>query len=118
ELPGGITIPSGEVHAKPLIEPFVIPLTDTMDAPAAYDLAADLYAQLSQVLALPQRVSDVALMGDPGGDRPWRLIERYRLTGVGTARAQAEPVGMACPDPRPMPPVTSLMGSDWDTVIG
>ncbi|MEM6662325.1 MAG: hypothetical protein AAF666_09130 [Pseudomonadota bacterium] len=114
---GGIALEPSEVHPDRLVCPFDMPLTDQIEASAAYDLAADLYPQLSKILTLPQRVSDLALMGDPGGGRPWRLIQRYRLIGGDKVSVGKGPTGMYCPDERPMPPVTSLMGSDWDTVI-
>ena len=113
----GIALPSDEVHPAPLVTPFHMPLTGEIEASAAYDLAADLYPQLSQILALPQRVSDIALMGDPGGGRPWRLVERYRLVGTGTYASGPMPDGMICPDTRPMPPLAALLGSGWQTVI-
>lgn len=62
-------------------ERFFIPLTDELEPMAAKLLTERLQEPLSQLMRLPLEINDLALMGDPGGGRPWRLVERYHLSG-------------------------------------
>ena len=63
---------------------------------------------LEPVLNERHRLSDLALMGDPGFGRPWRLLHRYPL---------AEPAEESGPPSLPWlgrtapPPVDALLGS-------
>lgn len=71
---------------------FQMPLTDRVAGAAA--LAADLAPVLASLLAYPRVMADIALAGDPGGGRPWRLLERFGLEGDGAGSAAPSPDGM------------------------
>lgn len=93
-------------------EVFRIPLAMGLTVGASKALAADLERRLAPAFAENHVLSDLALMGDPGGGRPWRVVDRYAL-----CRDAARHVpGFDCPC-QPMPPLNSVTGSDWDTVI-
>lgn len=83
---------------------FQIPLTlrgGTRSAEAARPVLAPF---LDPILRRPQALTDVALMGDPGGDRPWRVIERFALARA-VARVEGGPAGMACAGPSLIAPL-------------
>jgi len=91
-----------------------IPLTGRIGADRAQALQDDLAPVLEPVLAERHVLADLALMGDPGFGRPWRLLERYRL-GAG----RGMPAGsLACYGTTPPPPLHTLMGPGWHVVIG
>lgn len=97
---------------EPGFEPFRIPLSAQVDDITAQALMAEAVRLLPRALAETHVLSDLSLMGDPGGDRPWRLIERFPL-----CRDAARPVaGLDCPC-QVMPPLRAVTGSNWDTVI-
>ncbi|MEO1494430.1 MAG: DUF1045 domain-containing protein [Pseudomonadota bacterium] len=64
-----------------VIERFHIPLTDRLELGVAYQVVADLRAILDPILTAEVSLADLALVGDPGDGQPWRLLERYQLTG-------------------------------------
>ncbi|MCL5778156.1 DUF1045 domain-containing protein [Limibaculum sp. FT325] len=76
---------------------FMLPLTRRLAPEEAEALARPLARELEPILAERQHVVDFAVMGDPGGGRALRVIERLEL---------AEPVqaidlrGLACSGPR------------------
>ncbi len=115
--PGGIVLPSGTVQEPSLFEPFVVPLTGRMKPGQAQRLADNIRPRLAALLAVPMRIGELALMADPGRGRRWRLIERYRLADRALNPNVREPAGMTCPDARQMPPLNTVMGSTWETVI-
>ncbi|MDH3668889.1 MAG: DUF1045 domain-containing protein [Paracoccaceae bacterium] len=91
--PGGpagedvVQLPSGAAHR------FHVPLTDQMDVNDAFRLIAEIEPLVADLLDVPRRLTDVALMGDPGGGRRLRILQRYdlRTTPAGNA-ASAMPV--------------------------
>ena len=114
---GGICLPVDTVKGPSLVSDFVMPLTGRMQAAEAQRLASDLRHRLSSVLSVPARVSDLALMGDPGRGRRWRLLERFQLADEAMSARSRVPASMACPEARPLPPLNAVMGSSWETVI-
>lgn len=67
---------------------FHLPLTDRLDLGDAYAVVAYLRPLLAPILAQSLVLGDLALVGDPGGNRPWRVIDRHPLVGA-TARRGA-----------------------------
>lgn len=114
---GGIRLPVDTVLEPTLVTPFVVPLSGRMPAGEARRTAMDLQRRLAPVLSVPARIADLALMGDPGRGRRWRLLERFRLADEGLSARARTPAGMVCPEARPLPPLNTVMGSSWDTVI-
>ena len=88
----------------PLLERFHMPLTDRLDLGAAYDVVAALDPILAPILRTQQLLSDLALVGDPGGNRPWRLIERYELREAPVRAVPKLPSEMSCRGPQLMEP--------------
>ncbi|MEM9145349.1 MAG: DUF1045 domain-containing protein [Pseudomonadota bacterium] len=69
---------------------FHIPLTDPI-VPERIDRAMAVVEALLERLRLsPFRIADLALMGDPGGGRPLRILRRYGLSG---SEAEISPFG-------------------------
>lgn len=58
---------------------FHAPLTDPLPLGVAFDVAERLRPVLDPILAEPRLLDAIALVGDPGGDRPFRLLQRYEL---------------------------------------
>ena len=106
---GGIVLPDRPEDASVSSTPerFRLPLTDRMDPAAAAEIVAELAPFLADMLARPQTVADLALVGDPGRGRPWRLLERYALDGEVTRRETPLPAGMDCRGPSLMAPLGS-----------
>jgi Protein of unknown function (DUF1045) len=69
-------------------------LTERIDPDKARPVVAELEAQLAPVLARRQRIGDLALVGDPGGGRPWRLLQRHALAGEPARMTARVPSGM------------------------
>ena len=106
-----VSAPSGTGRNDPAT-PVRIILCRTTSGRAAEAIAAELGAGLRDTLAQPHALADLALMGQSDADRPWRMLERFQLRRE-TARTVP---GFECPI-QTMPPLTSVMGSNWDTVI-
>lgn len=74
--------------------------------------AAEIMARLSPILAPildePATLSDLALICDPGGNRPWRVLERFELQGSPGAGQQPIPSGMDCFGPRLFTPLGAM----------
>lgn len=68
---------------------FHVPLTDPVDLGTAFRIRNELTPRLAEVLAEPRRVGDLALMGDPGGDRPLRVLQRFELRESAPGRTAA-----------------------------
>jgi uncharacterized protein DUF1045 len=68
-----IPFPTSSAHR------FQIPLTDRLNPKIAQETMEALRPLLEPMLDLPRRMNDVALMGDPGGGRPLRVLEFYEL---------------------------------------
>lgn len=82
----------------PVIERFHVPLTDRLELGLAYQVVAGLRPLLDPILSAGIMLSDLALVGDPGEGRAWRLIERYELHATPGAAKSAG--GMAYKGPR------------------
>lgn len=63
-------------------------------------VSAELEPILAPILASPPVLSDLALICDPGGNRPWRVLERFELQGGPETGLQPTPSGMDCFGPR------------------
>ena len=107
----------GTVPGAPIIPDFVLPLTDRMVGSKARDMVAILRPRIAGFLAAQHVLCDLALMADPGRGRRWRVLDRYRLAESALDAHTQVPDGMDCPDQRSLPPLESVMGSDWETVI-
>lgn len=82
----------------PCAEPrFMMPLTRRLAPEEAEALAQPLARVLEPILAEPQQIDDFALMGDPGGGRALRVIERHSLR---ERRAPRDMRSFACSGPR------------------
>lgn len=84
---------------------FHLPLTGRIAN--AEDVAEALSPVLEPILAHAVTISDIALAGDPGGGRPWRLLERFTLDGDKSGVVVQSPAGMDCLGPRLLAPLTS-----------
>jgi hypothetical protein len=69
-------LPAGDAHR------FHLPLTDRLDLGTAFQLLAELRPRLAPMLDTPRQLGDLALMGDPGGDRPLRILHRFELSNT------------------------------------
>ncbi len=58
---------------------FHVPLSDPMPVKQAEALKAALMPLVAPMLGAPRRLGELALMGDPGGGRPLRVLQRYAL---------------------------------------
>lgn len=86
---------------------FHIPLSDRMELSRAFEMVDTLTPQLSEALREPQFLMDLALMGNPGRGRPWRLIERYAFSDEPMRRETPVPHGMACNGPDLIAPLNT-----------
>lgn len=68
-----VQLPAADLHR------FHAPLTDPLPVGVAFDVAERLCPLLDPILAEPRLLDSIALVGDPGGDRPFRLLQRYEL---------------------------------------
>ncbi|MEM9138983.1 MAG: DUF1045 domain-containing protein [Pseudomonadota bacterium] len=71
-------------------ERFFVPLTGLMQPDQAERVSADLEASVAPLLERPVEITNLALMGDPGGGRPWRLVERYQLSNGVSSEARGQ----------------------------
>lgn len=60
-------------------ESFYVPLTGSMRPGDAEAFARRFAREYAPLLQRRITLRDIALMGDPGDGRPWRLVERFRL---------------------------------------
>ena len=86
----------------PVLERFHLPLSDRLDLGTAFEVVDMLRPKLGEVLTRPQLLADLALVGDPGGNRPWRLIDRYELNESPVRARPKLPVEMECQGPQLM----------------
>ena len=108
----GVTIPGMQAWTDfnaTSVERFLIPLSDRMELELAFDMADSLALWLRPILAEPQFLSEIALIGNPGRGRPWRVIERYPLAEEPMRGGVNTPSGMACKGPRLMEPLATGM---------
>lgn len=81
-----VQLPSSAAHR------FHVPLTDQMDVNDAFRLSTEIEPLVTDMLDLPRQLTDIALMGDPGGGRRLRILQRYDLrTAPPRAAATALP---------------------------
>jgi hypothetical protein len=103
--------PPGHPHSHRSATRFRIPLTDRLDRQATAGVISDLAPLLAPIMARPQPLTELALVGDPGRGRPWRLLERFILdTEAGDSPAQM-PAGMDFRGPSLLTPLVSGTGS-------
>lgn len=91
--------------SAPALERFHLPLTDGLDLGTAYQVVASLQAPLARALSRRQSIADLALVGDPGEGRPWRLLQRYALWGEAMRPQSRVPAGMAWSGPCMLAPM-------------
>jgi hypothetical protein len=94
--------------SMPALERFHLPLTDRLALGAAYELVAELEPSLAPLLSGPQLVADLALVGDPGGGRPWRLLQRHALAEEVPDPEARVPTGMAWSGPSLLEPLAGF----------
>jgi hypothetical protein len=66
-------LPAGAAHR------FHLPMTDRMELGAAFRVRDELAPRIEPLLAQPRTLGDLALMGDPGNGRPFRVLNRLEL---------------------------------------
>lgn len=98
----------------PVMERFHMPLTDHLELGIAYEVVADLRPVLEPILMEDQVLADLALVGDPGDGRPWRLIERYELSQE--PAPVKVPIGMDCNGPQLIAPFAGVIGRGHDSL--
>jgi hypothetical protein len=81
---------------------FQIPLTDQLGLEIAYEVLQQLEPLLKPILDEPRRMHDIALMGDPGGGRPLRVLQRYDLHDMPPRKASS---AMPCLGPDVLVPM-------------
>lgn len=59
---------------------FHVPLTDRPDLRIAFRIIEQLKPRVEPLLGEVRRFTDLALMGDPGGGRPLRVLQRFELS--------------------------------------
>lgn len=107
---GGIVLPDRPVAqaAAPAVpQRFGVALTDRMAPAEAAEIVAELAPVLGPVLLRPQTLADLALVGDPGGGRPWRLLDRFTLDGECAGAGPRLPAEMDCTGPSLITPIGS-----------
>jgi hypothetical protein len=75
---------------------FQAPLTDPLAPDTALSVAAELRRIIEPVLDAPRVLGELALMGDPGENRPRRVLDRYPLRETPPSHATA---ALACQGP-------------------
>lgn len=104
--PDGAPQPGGGDDAS--LERFHLPLTDRLDLGRAFEIVAHLGPRLAPILGRRQRIDDLALVGDPGGGRPWRVLQRHALAGETSRRDGRVPAGMAWRGPSLLTPLAGV----------
>lgn len=102
--------PRDTADAAPTAGRFHLPLSDRLDLGAAYETVEALGPRLAPVLARNHSIFDLALVGDPGGGRPWRILQRYELSGD-APRDVSVPLGMRSRGRSLLAPLSSAAGS-------
>jgi hypothetical protein len=92
-------------HAS--LERFHLALSDRLDLGTAYEIVAELGPRLAPALSRQQVIWDLALVGDPGGGRRWRLLQRHALIGEPAAERAPVPAGMAWRGPSLLAPLAA-----------
>ncbi len=68
-----VQLPVADVHR------FHVPLTDPLPLDVAFEIMERVRHVLEPMLTQPRFFGEIALVGDPGCDRPLRLLQRYEL---------------------------------------
>ena len=103
--PGDESAGTQDQPSQPSPDRLRLPLTGRLDPGAARAAVARLEARLAPVLALRHQIADLALVGDPGGGRPWRLLQRHALCAEATRREARMPDGMSWRGPSLLAPL-------------
>jgi hypothetical protein len=90
-----VQLPAGEAHR------FHVPLTDPLGVETAFQVMENLRPILEPALEHPRRIQDLALMGDPGGGRPLRVLLRYDLRDTPLRKASS---ALPCQGPEMLVP--------------
>jgi Protein of unknown function (DUF1045) len=90
--------------AAAMLDRFHMPLTDRLDLGTAYEIVAELETRFNAVLSRQQTIWDLALVGDPGEGRRWRLLQRHALIGEPGSDGAPVPAGMAWRGPSLLAP--------------
>lgn len=93
---------------------FHVPLTDVQPIERAHALRDALAPRLAPMLGAPRRLSELALMGDPGGGRPFRVLERYALLDWPHRRGAA---ALPCHGPEVLAPVPETRRHKVDAAV-
>ena len=93
---------------------FHVPLTDALPIGRAHALRDALAPVLAPMLGAPRRLSELALMGDPGGGRPLRVLERYALREWPHRRVAA---ALPCQGPDVLAPMPEARRSKADAAV-
>ena len=102
----------GEVESHGSLVPFPgryrdrfhVPLTDPMPIERAHGVRDALFPVVASMLSVPRSVDELALMGDPGGGRPLRVLQRYELLDWPLRRGSH---ALPCHGPRVLSPMPS-----------
>jgi len=103
-----VQLPAAEAHR------FHAPLTDPMPLAAAFEVVERLRPVLEPSLDEPRRLTELALMGDPGEGRPLRLLQRYELRETPVRRAT---VALPCQGPHILAPLFDQTMVERDIAI-
>lgn len=93
---------------------FHVPLTDPLPLERAHLLKAALAPLVGSMLGVPRALGDLALMGDPGGGRSLRVLQRYELRDW-PARPGA--TALPCQGRQLLSPMPKLDRQETDLVV-
>jgi len=103
-----VQLPAADAHR------FHMPLTDQLGLEIAFEVMAELQPLLEPMLGAARRLHDVALMGDPGGGRPLRVLQRYDLSATPLQRASS---AMPCQGPHVLVPTLGDRMTETDIAV-
>ena len=69
---------------------------------------------VAPMLSARRQISDLALMGDPGGGRPLRVLERYELRDWPLRRSAG---ALPCHGPRVLAPMPETRRHEADAAV-
>lgn len=110
-------IPAGVAAGAPQIPRFALPLTDRLPPQEARRSLSLLRPRIAGMITQVHMLDDLALLGDTGPGRRWRLLERYRLAECPLEMRKRRSDPLQCADESELPPLEAVMGTDWNTVI-
>jgi hypothetical protein len=110
-----VQLPATDAHR------FHIPLTDPLPLEVAFRVMKELQPLLEPVMGASRRLHDVALMGDPGGGRPLRVLQRYDLSDAprrrGATPRHRGPNPLPCHGPHMLAPMLNDPMALADVVV-